>query len=94
MKNQNAVERENGMKTVKERYKTAQLLVSSNDFKAGEFVEVKYYWTDENGVDWYLIGMHGNTVYPEHHLTRLTLQYIIDIKKQGGNGNEEISTEQ
>ena len=65
--------RENGMKTVKERYKTAQLLVSSNGFNAGEFVTVKYYWTDENGVDWYLIGMHGNTVYPEHHLTRLTL---------------------
>ncbi len=59
------------MKTKKELYKTAQTLIACAEFGKGEFVSVQFYWTDEKGVDWYLIG-HGNTVYPEHHLTRFT----------------------
>ena len=60
------------MKTKKEGYKTAQVLISSGGFVKGEFVSVKYYWTDENNTDWYLIGLHGNVVLPSHHLTRFT----------------------
>jgi hypothetical protein len=60
------------MKTAKERYKTAQTTVACADFGKGEFVTVKYYWTDEKGMDWYLIGLHGNTAYPANHLTRFT----------------------
>jgi hypothetical protein len=60
------------MKTAKEGYKTAQTTVACADFGKGEFVTVKYYWTDEKGMDWYLIGLHGNTAYPANHLTRFT----------------------
>ena len=60
------------MKTTKEGYKTAQVLIGSGGFANGEFVTVKYYWTDEKGIDWYLIGLHGNVVLPSHHLTRFT----------------------
>lgn len=60
------------MKKKQEFYKTAQLLASSHGFNKGEFVTVKYYWTDEKGMDWYLIGLHGNTAYPANHLTRFT----------------------
>jgi hypothetical protein len=60
------------MKTKKELYKTAQTLIACAEFGKGEFVSVKFYWTDEKGIDWYLIGCHGNTVYPSNHLTRFT----------------------
>ena len=55
-----------------ELYRTARVKVSCHEFSVGEFVSVKYEYTDNNGVNWYLLGMHGNTVYPEHHLDRLT----------------------
>ena len=60
------------MKTKQELYKTAQTLTACADFREGEFVSVKFYFTDEKGIDWYLIGSHGRIAYPAHHLTRFT----------------------
>ena len=60
------------MKTTKEGYKTAQVLISCAEFKKDEFVNVKYDFTDENNMDWYLLGPNQNVAYPANHLTRFT----------------------
>lgn len=55
-------------------YRTARATVSCAAFKAGDFVPVEYYWTDEGGTDWYLIHIGGiSTAYPAHHLTEFCL---------------------
>lgn len=52
-------------------YVTARATVSTAAFKAGEFVKVEYYWTDENGVAWYLC--NGAVTLPKNHLTQFCL---------------------
>ena len=64
------------MDTIKKiGYKTAQAIINCQDFKAGDFVHVKYYFTDEKNIDWYLAGSNAANLfsaYPAHHLTRFT----------------------
>lgn len=63
------------MKSKKEGYKTAQTTIGTIGIKEGEFVSVKYYFTDSDNVDWYEIGRNSAnlfTAYPAHHLTRFT----------------------
>ena len=57
-----------------ELYKTAQATASCHEFNAGEFVNVRFYFTDCNGTDWYICWREkGNEAcYPSKHLTRLT----------------------
>lgn len=56
------------MKRKEELYRTAQALVSCAHFEKGDFVSVKYYFTDEKGVNWYIC--NGKVAYPQNHLTR------------------------
>lgn len=59
------------MRKKQELYKTAKATISCFHFKEGDFVSVKYEFTDSNGVSWFLC--NGVVMYPEHHLTRFCL---------------------
>jgi hypothetical protein len=54
-----------------ELYTTAKALISCANFKQGDFVSVKYYFTDEQGVDWYMC--NAAVAYPENHLINFVI---------------------
>jgi len=60
-------------------YKTAKALISCAQFKAGEFVSVKFSHHGDNGEAWYLInrsekGMLDHEIaYPAKHLAEFCL---------------------
>jgi hypothetical protein len=60
-------------------FKTAKASISCAHFSAGEFVAVKYSYTDGNGTDWYDIdrsergALPYKICYPQHHLTEFCL---------------------
>lgn len=60
-------------------YKTARATVSCAEFKAGDFVAVKFSHYGDNGTAWFEINrsQHGPTrstvAYPKHHLTDFCL---------------------
>ena len=49
-------------------YCTAIATLPCYYFQEGERVSVKYEFTAENGVHWFLC--NGHVIYPEHHLSR------------------------
>ena len=60
-------------------YVTAKAVVSCAQFKAGEFVSVKFFHRGDNGEAWYLIDRSQNgplpfsVAYPKSHLTEFCL---------------------
>ena len=60
-------------------YITAKAVVSCAQFKAGEFVSVKFSHRNDNGEAWYLIDQTQNgelpfpVAYPKSHLTQFCL---------------------
>jgi hypothetical protein len=64
--------KQKGKRQMKQKlYKTAKATISCAKFNAGEFVSVSYYWTDENGIDWYIC--NESAVYPETQLKEFCL---------------------
>ena len=49
-------------------YCTAIATISCYHFEAGKRVYIKYDFTDENGVHWFLC--NDKVIYPDHHLAR------------------------
>lgn len=57
-------------------FRTAQALVACRHFQVGEFVSVKYEFTNSDGTDWYIVWRDDpekSTIYPAHHLTQFCL---------------------
>ena len=60
-------------------YVTAKATVSCSQFKAGEYVSVKFFHFGDNGEAWYLINRSQNgplaneVAYPASHLTQFCL---------------------
>lgn len=52
-------------------YCTAIANIACYHFQAGDYVSVKYDFTDDNGVHWFLC--NDKVMYPDHHLTRFGL---------------------
>lgn len=60
-------------------YATAKATVSCSQFKAGEYVSVKFFYFGDNGEAWYLINRSQSgplaqvVAYPAGHLTQFCL---------------------